>query len=88
MRVRGPQSGPCRAGPFPSHWAWSSFRHYAYGEPNDLIVDAPEYLSLGHTGPARRKAYLHLFAARLIESLRSRRPPTSSTVPSSATATG
>ena len=67
---------PVRAGLVrsPSHWAWSSFRHYAYGEPNDLIVDAPEYLSLGRTGPARRKAYLHLFAARLIESLRSRRP--------------
>jgi putative transposase len=67
---------PVRAGLVrsPSHWRWSSFRHYAYGEPDDLITDAPEYRALGLTGPARRTAYLHLFAARLIESLRSRRP--------------
>ena len=67
---------PVRAGLVhsPSHWRWSSFRHYAYGEPNDLITDAPEYQALGRTGPARRSAYLHLFASRLIESIRSRRP--------------
>jgi putative transposase len=67
---------PVRAGLVrsPSRWRWSSFRHYAYGEPDDLITDAPEYQALGRTGPARRTAYLHLFAARLNESLRSRRP--------------
>jgi putative transposase len=57
----------------PGHWPWSSFRHYAYGEPNDLICDAPEYLALGRTDAERRKAYLHLFARKLVSSLQSRR---------------
>ncbi len=48
------------------HWRWSSHRHYAYGEPNDLVTDAPEYLALGRTAPHRRKAYLHLFAQPLL----------------------
>jgi putative transposase len=47
------------------HWRWSSHRHYAYGENDDLITDAPEYLALGRTAPERRKAYLHLFAEPL-----------------------
>jgi len=66
---------PVRAGlaASPSHWQWSSFRHYAYGEPNDLITDAPEYLALDDTGPGRRTAYQHLFASPLVEELRSRR---------------
>lgn len=54
-------------------WEWSSFRHYAYGEPDDLIVDAPEYTALGRTGAERRKAYLHLFARPLVQDLLSRR---------------
>jgi putative transposase len=67
---------PVRAGLVrsPGRWRWSSFRHYAYGEPDDLVTDAPEYLALGRTGPQRRRAYLHLFAAWLIDSLRTRRP--------------
>jgi putative transposase len=56
-----------------SAWRWSSHRHYAYGEKNDLITDAPEYLALGATGPQRRKAYLHLFARKLIDGLLRRR---------------
>jgi putative transposase len=66
---------PVRAGLVrsPSKWAWSSFRHYAYGEPDDLITDAPEYLALGRTGPSRRTAYQHLFASPLVEQLRTRR---------------
>ena len=56
------------------HWKWSSHRHYAYGEPNDLLTDAPEYLALGRTGPERRKAYLHLFARPLRTPDLSRRP--------------
>jgi putative transposase len=51
----------------PAHWRWSSHRHYAYGEENDLITDAPEYLALATTGPERRQAYLHLFARPLPE---------------------
>ncbi|MBK9518339.1 MAG: transposase [Anaeromyxobacter sp.] len=67
---------PVRAGLVrsPSRWRWSSFRHYAYGEPDDLITEAPEYLALGRTRPERRTAYLHLFAKPLVEELRSRRP--------------
>jgi putative transposase len=66
---------PVRAGLVraPSRWRWSSFRHYAYGELNDLITDAPEYLALGRTGPSRRTAYLHLFASPFAEQLRYRR---------------
>jgi len=56
-----------------SAWRWSSHRHYAYGEKNDLITDAPEYLALGSSGPQRRKAYLHLFARKLIDRLLCRR---------------
>ena len=54
-------------------WRWSSYRHYAYGEKNDLITDAPEYLALGATGPQRRRAYLHLFARKLLDGLLHRR---------------
>lgn len=66
---------PVRAGlvEAPSHWRWSSFRHYAYGEPDDLITDAPEYLALGRNGPERRTAYLHLFAQPLADAVRVRR---------------
>jgi putative transposase len=66
---------PVRAGLVgsPSQWRWSSFRHYAYGDPDDLITDAPDYLALGRTGLERRTAYLHLFATPLVEALVSRR---------------
>ena len=42
---------PVRAGLVrsPRHWRWSSFRHDAYGEPDDLITDASEYQALGRT---------------------------------------
>ena len=67
---------PVRAGLVrsPKDWAWSSYRHYAFGEPNALIDDAVEYLGLGRTGPQRRKAYQSLFALPLSASLRARRP--------------
>ncbi len=54
-------------------WRWSSFRHYAYGEHDDLITDAPEYLALGRSAPERRRAYLHLFATRTVEPLMAKR---------------
>jgi putative transposase len=58
---------PVRAGivDSPKDYPWSSYRHYAYGEPNPLITDAPEYLALGATPAERRKAYVHLFATEL-----------------------
>ncbi len=73
--IRYGDLNPVRAGLVPSagDWKWSSHRHYAYGEPDDLITDAPEYLALGRTGAERRKAYLHLFAVPLVESLLARR---------------
>lgn len=46
----------------PSNWKDSSFRFYALGERNDLIDVAPDYLALGHSPAARRKAYRQLFA--------------------------
>ncbi|MFY3743502.1 transposase [Anaeromyxobacter sp. Red801] len=66
---------PVRAGlvKSPKDWKWSSYRHYAFGEPDPLIDDAPEYLALGNNGPQRRKAYQALFALPLSESLRTRR---------------
>lgn len=62
---------PVRAGLVrsPKDWRWSSHRHYAYGEPDALITDAPEYLDLGRTPAQRRRAYLHLFAERLVVAL-------------------
>ncbi len=67
---------PVRAGlvESPKDWRWSSYRHYAFGERNDLIDPAPEYLALGRTGPERRKAYQSLFAAPLVAACHERRP--------------
>ena len=58
----------------PRDWPWSSYRHYAFGEKNPLIDDAPDYLALGRTGPERRKAYQALLSLPLSRSLRVRRP--------------
>jgi putative transposase len=55
-------------------WIWSSHRHYALGEPNELITDAPAYVALGRTWLSRRLAYLRLFAPRCDAPLRVRRP--------------
>jgi putative transposase len=67
---------PVRAGlaRSPKDWAWSSYRHYAFGEPNALIDDAAEYLALGRNGPERRKAYQALFALPVSASFRVRCP--------------
>ncbi len=66
---------PVRAGlaRSPKDWTWSSYRHYAFGEPNDLVTDAPEYLALGGNAAERRQAYVHLFARSLDEELCVRR---------------
>ena len=67
---------PVRAGMVrsPKDYAWSSYRHYAFGEPNPLIDDEPEYLALGNTPAQRRTAYRHLFAVPFTPVLRIRRP--------------
>jgi putative transposase len=67
---------PVRAGIVrsPKDWRWSTYRHYAFGERNPLVDPAPEYLALGRTPVARRKAYQSLFVAPLTAALRERRP--------------
>lgn len=62
---------PVRAGlvKSPSHWKYSSYRHYAFGEKHPLLDDAPDYLALGHSPKARREAYRGLFAKVLKEPL-------------------
>jgi putative transposase len=58
----------------PKQWAWSSYRHYAFGEPNALITDAPAYLALAATAAERRKAYVHLFMQKLARAFCVHRP--------------
>jgi len=41
----------------PHLYKWSSYRHYAFGEPDELIDDAPDYLDLSPLPPVRRKMY-------------------------------
>jgi putative transposase len=67
---------PVRAGMVrsPKDYAWSSYRHYAFGEPNPLIEDEPEYLALGRSPRERRLAYRQLFSTPLTSALRTRRP--------------
>lgn len=66
---------PVRAGLVRSakQWRWSSYRHYAFGVPDPLVTDAPAYTELAKNAPARRKAYVLLFAWRRSASFRIRR---------------
>ena len=45
------------------HYSWSSYRHYAFGEQDDLIDDAPDYLGLSRVPALRRKQYRELVKA-------------------------
>ncbi len=74
--IRYGDMNPVRAGMVrsPKDWPWSSHRHYAYGEPNPLVTDPPEYAALGTTAAERRRAYLHLFRSRAIAPFLRRRP--------------
>jgi putative transposase len=53
---------PQRAGMVkkPKDYGWSSYRYYAYGEHDDLIDPAPEYLGLSPNPLVRRKMYREL----------------------------
>jgi putative transposase len=42
------------------HYPWSSYRHYAYGEPDSLIDPAPDYLGLSKVPAIRRRRYREL----------------------------
>ncbi len=76
MVMRYGDLNPVRAGIVRSakDWPWSSYRHYAFGEPNDLVDSAQEYIALGRTRMQRQIAYRQLFAQPLSASLRVRRP--------------
>lgn len=76
VTMRYGDTNPVRAGVVrsPKEWPWSSYRHYAFGDPNPLIDDSPEYLALGRTGPERRLAYQSLFSGPDADDLRVRRP--------------
>ena len=41
-------------------WPWSSHAHFAYGRPDPLVTDPPEYVALGRTVAERCRAYLKL----------------------------
>ncbi len=58
----------------PKDWPWSSYRHYAFGERNALIDDAPDYGALGRTAADRRRAYREFFSLPLAVALNVRRP--------------
>lgn len=50
---------PIRAGltAKPDEWQYSSYRAYAYGEPDELVTFDPVYLGLGNDPAARQAAY-------------------------------
>ncbi len=42
-------------------YKWSSYRHYAFGEPDALIDDAPDYLGLSPVAAIRRRMYQEMW---------------------------
>jgi putative transposase len=54
-------------------WVFSSFKHYAYGQKDELIDDAPDFLALAQSARKRAETYLHLFAKNLIQPLLQKR---------------
>lgn len=44
----------------PKDYRWSSYRHYAYGEKDPLITDAPLYLAFGKTQRERQLRYRNM----------------------------
>ena len=58
---------PVRAGMTagPEHYAWSSHRHYAFGQPDPIITPHALVLSMGRDDAARESAYGGLFEASL-----------------------
>lgn len=51
---------PVRAGivSLPEEYAFSSYRHYAFGQPDALISDSPVFLGLADTFEKRREQYI------------------------------
>lgn len=51
----------------PSEYPWSSYRHNALGQPNELVTPHPEYRRLDKTDEERQAAYRQLFKHRIPE---------------------
>lgn len=53
------ERNPVRAGLVlqAEEYPWSSYRHYAFGEPNPLVDDDPYYLRLGPDHASRQQRY-------------------------------
>ena len=51
----------------PSEYPWSSYRHNALGQPDDLIAPYLEYRRLGKTDEERQAAYRQLFKHHIPE---------------------
>lgn len=49
----------------PGEYPWSSYRHHAYGETDQLITDHPLYTALGKDHEARLESYRELFSTML-----------------------
>lgn len=60
---------PVRAGmvSHPSEYPWSSYRHNALGQTDDLVTPYLEYRRLGKTEEERQAAYRQLFKNRIPE---------------------
>ncbi len=51
----------------PAEYRWSSYRHHALGEPNDILSPHELYTALGDSAVARQRAYRELFVTSLDE---------------------
>ena len=51
----------------PKEYRWSSYRFYAYGEPDPLITHAPSYLALGGSPVKRQGIYRNMVDAIIEE---------------------
>jgi putative transposase len=49
----------------PSEYPWSSYRHNALGQPNELVTPHLEYRRLGKADEERQAAYRQLFKSRI-----------------------
>ncbi len=49
----------------PGQYRWSSYRHHAFGQPDQLVTPHPLYLALGQDEASRLVAYRALFRSQL-----------------------
>lgn len=61
------ECNPVRAGMVqgPGEYAWSSYRHHAFGVPDKLLSSHDRYEGLGNDGASRHQAYRELFRTEL-----------------------